>query len=95
MQMCFFVLLTRGSGKLKTRPLVALGSSQELSAFTMSLAPPCGRNHQHTPGRRERHGKIWTPPRRRHSRGLLVFGSERVRLFQTWISLLAISTLVR
>jgi len=44
--------------------------------------------------RRENHGKILTP--RRHSlRGLLVFGSGRVRLFQTSISLLAISTLVR
>jgi len=38
--------------------------------------------------RRESHGKIWTP--RRHSlRGLCVFLSGRVRLFQTSISLLA------
>jgi len=44
--------------------------------------------------RRESHGKIGTL--RRHSlRGYLVFGSGKVRLFQTWISLLAISTLVR
>jgi len=44
--------------------------------------------------RRESHGKIFTP--RRHSlRGLLVFGSRMVQLFQTWISLLVISTLVR
>ena len=35
-----FVLLTRGWGKLETRPPVALGSSPELSAFTMSLASP-------------------------------------------------------
>jgi len=36
---CCFVLLTRGWGRLETRPPVALGSSPELSAFTMSLAP--------------------------------------------------------
>ena len=37
-----FVLLTRGWGRLETRPPVALGSSPELSAasFTMLLAPP-------------------------------------------------------
>jgi len=38
--LCCFVLLTRGWGRLETRPPVALGSSPELSAFTMSLAPP-------------------------------------------------------
>jgi len=37
---CCFVLLTRGWGRLETRPPVALGSSPELFAFTMSLAPP-------------------------------------------------------
>jgi len=37
---CCFVLLTRGWGRLKTRPPFALGFSPELSAFTMSLAPP-------------------------------------------------------
>jgi len=37
---CCFVLLTRGWGRLETRPPVALGSSSKLSAFTMSLAPP-------------------------------------------------------
>jgi len=37
---CCFVLLTRGWGKLETRPPVVLGSFPELSAFTMSLAPP-------------------------------------------------------
>jgi len=36
----YFVLLTRGRGRLETRCPVALGSSPELSAFTMSLAPP-------------------------------------------------------
>jgi len=39
-QSCCFVLLTRGRGRLETRPPVAQGSSPELSAFTMSLAPP-------------------------------------------------------
>jgi len=36
---CCFVLLTRGWGRLEMRPPVALGSSPELFAFTMSLAP--------------------------------------------------------
>jgi len=35
---CCFVLLTRGWGRLQTRPPVALGSSPELFAFTKSLA---------------------------------------------------------
>jgi len=37
---CCFVLLTRGWGRLETRPPVPLGSSPELCAFIMSLAPP-------------------------------------------------------
>jgi len=37
---CCFVLLTRGWGRLETKPPVTLGSSLELSAFTMSLSPP-------------------------------------------------------
>ena len=36
---CCLVLLTRGWGRLETRPPVALGSSPELFVFTMSLAP--------------------------------------------------------
>jgi len=36
-RVCCFVLLTRGWGRLKTRPPVALGSSPELFAFTMSF----------------------------------------------------------
>jgi len=36
---CCFVLLTQGWGRLETRPQVFLGSP-ELSAFTLSLAPP-------------------------------------------------------
>ena len=42
-KVCCFVLLTRGWGRLETRPPVALGSSPELFAFTMSLAPPVGQ----------------------------------------------------
>ena len=38
--MCCFVLLTRGWERLDTRPPVALESSPELSAFTISPAPP-------------------------------------------------------
>ena len=37
---CCFALLTRGWGRLETKPPVALGSSSELFAFTMSLVPP-------------------------------------------------------
>jgi len=40
LSVCCFVLLTRGWGRLETRPQVALGSSPELSAFTIPLAPP-------------------------------------------------------
>jgi len=39
-RVCCFVLLTRGWGRLETRPPFALGSSPELFAFTMSLAFP-------------------------------------------------------
>jgi len=48
---CCFVLLTRGWGRLETRPQVALGSSPELVAFTMSLAPLVQWLHH-----------WWTPP---------------------------------
>jgi len=37
---CCFILLTWGWGRLEMRPPVALGSSPELFAFPMSLAPP-------------------------------------------------------
>jgi len=37
---CCFVLLSRGWGRLETRPPVDLGSFSELTTFTMSLAPP-------------------------------------------------------
>jgi len=43
---------------------------------------------------RESHGKILTPGRQ-SMRGFFVFRSRRIRPFQTWISLLAISTPVR
>jgi len=37
LEVCCFVFLTQGWGRLETRPPVALGSSSELSTFTMSL----------------------------------------------------------
>ena len=59
-----------------------------------SLRYPLSVFNKNSTLRRENHGKIFSP--RRHSlRGLLVFGSGMVQLYQTWISLLVISTLVR
>jgi len=44
---CCFVLLTRGWGRLETRPPGALGSTPELFAFTMSLVPQWSKSDHH------------------------------------------------